>query len=162
VYKDKIKQYIYSLGEKREQFGGMPACPFAVPELESGRLFIARIDDDNSFHDLLAFFISSTYESALFAVEDAESLTAEETIKYQTFIDSVLKEAGYKNLKSICFNPFDGVAEVEGYNPRAGAPFFLINIAEKKALNKAHAKLLKTGYYDKLSAEYRKFLHISD
>ena len=79
MYKDKIKQYIYSLGEKREQFGGMSACPFAVPELESGRLFIAKIDDEHSFHDLLAFFISSSYESALFAVEDADSLT-EETI----------------------------------------------------------------------------------
>ena len=110
----------------------------------------------------MAFFVSSTYESALFAVEDAESLTAEETIKYQTFIDSVLEEAGHKNLKSICFNPFDGVAEIEGYNPRADAPSFLSNIAEKKVLSRAHAKLLKTGYYDKLSAEYRKFLHISD
>ena len=148
MYQDKIKQYIYSLGEKREQFGGMSACPFAVPELESGRLFIAKIDDEHSFHDLLAFFISSSYESALFAVEDAESLSAEETIKYQTFIDSVLKEAGHKNLKSICFNPFDGIAEVEGYNPRADAPFFLINIAEKTVLNRAHAKLQKTGYYD--------------
>ena len=162
MYKDKIKQYIYSLGEKREQFGGMSACPFAVPELESGRLFIARIDDDNSFHDLLAFFVSSTYESAIFAVEDAESLTEEETIKYQTFIDSVLKSTGNGHLKAICLSPKDRVSEIEGYSPRADAPFFLINIGESKVFNRAHAKLLKTGYYDKLSAEYRKFLHISD
>ena len=59
MYQDKIKQYIYSLGEKREQFGGLSACPFAVPELESGRLFIAKIDDEHSFHDLLAFFAES-------------------------------------------------------------------------------------------------------
>ena len=162
MYKDKIKQYIYSLGEKREQFGGMSACPFAVPELESGRLFIAKIDDEHSFHDLLAFFISSTYESALFAVEDADSLTEEETIKYQTFIDSALKSADCGHLKAICFSPKDRVSEIEGYNPRADAPFFLINIAKKKVLNKAHKKLLSTSYYDKLTEEYRKFLHISD
>jgi len=140
----------------------LSACPFAVPELESGRLFIAKIDDEHSFHDLLAFFAESSYSSAIFAVEGAESLTEEETIKYQTFIDSVLNSTDYGHLKAICFSPKDRVSEIEGYNPRADAPFFLINIAEKKLLNKAHKKLLNTPYYDKLTEEYRKFLHISD
>jgi len=162
VYQDKIKQYIYSLGEKREQFGGMSACPFAVPELESGRLFIAKIDDEHSFHDLLAFFVDSSYSSAILAVEDAESLTEEDTLKYQTFIDAVLENEGHKNLKAICFSPKDKVSKIEGYNPRADAPFFLVNIAEKRVLSKAHKKLLGTSYYDKLTEEYRKFLHISD
>jgi len=162
MYQDKIKQYIYSLGEKREQFGGLSACPFAVPELESGRLFIAKIDDEHSFHDLLAFFVESSYSSAIFAVEDAESLTEEETIKYQTFIDSVLKSTGNGHLKAICLSPKDRVSEIEGYNPRADAPFFLINIGESKVFSKAHKKLLSTSYYEKLTEEYRKFLHISD
>lgn len=162
MYQDKIKQYIYSLGEKREQFGGMSACPFAVPELESGRLFIARIDDDNSFHDLLAFFVSSTYESAIFAVQGAENLTEQETVKYQSFIDAVLVTSGNTDLKAICLNPNDKSSETDGYNPRAGAPSLLINLGSKKLFNVAHTKLLKTGYYDKLSAEYRKFLHFSD
>jgi len=72
-----------------------------------------------------------------------------------------LKINGLHDYKSICFNPNDKVS-VNGFNPRALAPCFLINIADKKALNKAHKSLRKTGYYDKLNKEYREFLKIDE
>ena len=61
----------------------------------------------------------------------------------------------------MCFHPNDKVSGND-FNPRAMAPCFLINIADKKVLNKAHKSLRKTGYYDKLNKEYREFLKIDE
>ena len=51
---------------------------------------------------------------------------------------------------------------IDGFNPRSKAPYFLINIAHRKALNNAHKSLRKTKYYDNLNKEYREFLKINE
>ena len=49
--------------------------------------------------------------------------------------------------------------EIDGFNARSHAPYFLINIANKKVLAKAHKSLLKTKYFDKMNDYYLKYLH---
>ena len=73
----------------------------------------------------------------------------------------MLKKAGYDNLKCICFNPNDAV-EIDGLNIRKQAPYFLINIADKSVLSKAHKKLLKTKYFSKMNKEYLDYLHVKE
>ena len=154
-----IKDYIDNvLREKRDEFGGMAVCPFAGPELDANKLMIDVIGDKN-LEQLMMEFAESDYESALFALE--EDLTDEETKSFQVFVNKLLKINGLHEYKSICFNPNDKVS-INGFNPRALAPCFLINIADKKVLNKAHKSLRKTAYYDKLSKEYRRFLQLDE
>tara|TARA_A100000172_G_scaffold13427_1_gene7036 strand:+ start:3062 stop:3562 length:501 start_codon:yes stop_codon:yes gene_type:complete len=154
-----IKDYINNvLREKRDEFGGMAVCPFAGPELDSNKLMIDVIGDKN-LEQLMIEFAESDYESALLALE--EDLSDEETKSFQIFVNKLLKQNGLREYKSICFNPNDKVS-VNGFNPRAMAPCFLINIADKKVLNKAHKSLRKTEYYDKLSKEYRRFLQLDE
>ena len=69
-----------------------------------------------------------------------------------------MKENGYGHLKCICFNPNDKV-EIDGFNARGHAPYFLINIATREALDKAHKVLSKTKYYDSMNKRYLKYLH---
>jgi len=154
-----IKDYINNvLREKRDEFGGMAVCPFAGPELDANKLMIDVIGDKN-LEQLMVEFAESDYESALFALE--EDITDEETKSFQIFVNKLLKRNGLRGYKSICFNPNDKVS-VNDFNPRAMAPCFLINIADKKVLNKAHKSLRKTEYYDKLNKEYRRFLQLDE
>ena len=155
----KIKHYINDvLSERRAEFGGKAVCPFAAPELETDRLMIAKVGD-KSLIDLIDEFTDSDYESALFIIE--EDIPAEQTKKFQHFVNRLLKDRGAENYKNICFNPNDDVA-VEEFNPRALAPHFMVNIADKKVLSKAHRALKKTNYYDKLPDNYRKFLNLKE
>ena len=154
----KVKQYIENvLAEKRDEFAGKAVCPFAKPELVSNKLMIANIGD-KGLGQLIDEFHLSKYESALFIIKD--NVPAEQTQKFQIFVNKVLKTKGLKQYKNICFNPNDQVS-INGYNPRSKAPFFMINIARKDVLEKAQEALLKTGYYDKLPDDYRKFLNVS-
>jgi len=136
----------------------MAVCPFAGPELDANKLMIGVIGDKN-LEQLMMEFAESDYESALFALE--EELTKDETKAFQIFVNKLLRFHGLRDYKSICFNPKDRVS-INGFNPRSKAPYFLINIADKKVLNKAHKSLRQTGYYDKLSKEYREFLKINE
>ena len=155
----KIKHYINDvLSERRAEFGGKAVCPFAAPELEADRLMIATVGD-KSLIDLIDEFTDSDYESALFIIE--EDIPTEQTKKFQHFVNRLLKDRGAENYKSICFNPNDEVA-VEEFNPRSLAPHFMVNIADKKVLSKAHRALKKTNYYDKLPDNYRKFLNLKE
>jgi len=43
-FKDKIKKYIGILRTPREEYGGMPACPFVGPEIDKGKLMIDMFD----------------------------------------------------------------------------------------------------------------------
>ena len=104
-------------------------------------------------------FKKSDYESALFIIE--EDIPAKQTKKFQYFVNLLLSERGMTDYKNICFNPNDDV-DIEGYNPRSLAPHFMVNIANKKVLSKAHRALKKTNYYDKLPDKYRKFLNLKD
>ena len=156
----KIKTYINkTIRPPRKEFGDMPACPFAGPELDSGRLMIdVVIPGEVSLVDLIHRFLASGKKSALFAQLGGESLTAEDTKKYQKFINKLLKKHGGSDYKCICFNPNDKDTNVNGFNPRAEAPYFLINIASRDELAKAHKTLVKTKYFDHLDDTYLKFL----
>ncbi len=152
---EEVKNYINNvLREKREEFSGKAVCPFAGPELDSNKLMIATVGENNLLQ-LIHEFKLSDYESALFVIKD--DVPAEQTKKFQTFVNKLLKHQGLPEHKSICFNPNDQVS-VEGYNPRSQSPHFMVNIAHKKVLAKASRSLKKTNYYDKLPEDYLTFL----
>ena len=156
---EDVKDYINNvLDERRQEFGGKAVCPFAAPELKANRLMIAEVGD-KSLLELIGELATSDYESALFIIK--EDIPAEQTKKFQLFVNRLLRQRGLKDYKNICFNPNDDV-DIEGYNPRSHAPYFMVNIANKKVLSKAHRALKKTNYYDKLPDKYRKFLNLKD
>tara|TARA_B100001094_G_scaffold203329_1_gene197263 strand:+ start:1394 stop:1873 length:480 start_codon:yes stop_codon:yes gene_type:complete len=155
----EAKDYINNvLDQKRQEFGNKAVCPFAAPELKANRLMIATVGDQ-SLADLIEQFSKSDYESALFIIE--QDIPAEQTKKFQYFVNHLLSQRGLTDYKNICFNPNDDV-DIEGYNPRSLAPYFMVNIADKKVLSKAHRALKKTNYYDKLPDKYRKFLNLKE
>ena len=158
----KIKTYINkTIRPPREEFGGLPTCPFAGPELDADRLMIdVVVPGEVGLPELIEKFLSSGKNSALFAQLGGEELTAEDTKKYQRFVNRLLKSVGAKGYKCICFNPNDKDTDINGFNPRAEAPYFLINIASRDELDKAHKTLRKTKYYDHLNEAYLKFLKI--
>ena len=155
----EVKDYINTvLDQKRSEFGGKAVCPFAAPELKANRLMIERVGE-KSLTDLIEDFHNSDYESALFIIE--EDISADQTKKFQYFVNQLLSERGMTDYKNICFNPNDEV-NVEGYNPRSKCPHFMVNVAHKKVLSKAHRALKKTNYYDSLPNNYRKFLNLKE
>ena len=160
--KQKTIDYINEvLRPPRQEFGGMPVCPFAGPELDNGRLMIDIINENQSLDFLLDKYKNSKYNSALFILElpEGESLTAEETDQFEKFVNKTIRYKGYKDIKTICFNPNDSVS-INGFNPRGKAPYFLINIAGREDLHKAHKSLTKTSYYDNMDVKYKSFLKI--
>ena len=161
-FKTKIAKFINVLREPREEYGGLPACPFVGPEVDKNKLMIELFDPaENNIIDMINKFADSEYKSALFAQVTEEQISSEETFEYQSFINRQIKRAGHKNLKCICFNPNDTVG-IDGLNIRSHAPYFLINIADKSVLSAAHKKLLKTKYFDKMNKEYLDYLHVKE
>ena len=155
--KTTVIDYINNiLSEKRPEFGDKPVCPFAKPELDSGKLMIAAIGE-KSLGQLIDDFYLSEYESALFIIKD--DIPADQTAKFQIFVNKILKTKGLKEYKNICFNPNDQVS-VDGYNPRSHAPYFMINIAPREVLCNSQKALKKTKYYDKLPKDYKEFLKL--
>ena len=152
-----VEDYINNvLDEKRPEFGGKRVCPFAAHELSSNKLMIAELGDKNLI-DLFHEFKNSDYDSALFIIK--ENMPAEETKSFQVFVNKLLEYEGMGEYKNICFNPNDKVA-IDGYNPRAQAPYFMVNVATRKALGKAARALKKTNYYDNMRDEYLAFLKV--
>ena len=160
IIENEIKAYINkTIRPPREEFGGMPTCPFAGPELDSGRLMIdVVVPGKVGLPELIEKFLASGKQSALFAQLGGEELTSEDTKKFQRFVNRLLKKHGASDYKCICFNPNDEDTDVNGFNPRAEAPYFLINIASRDELAKAHKTLVKTKYFDHLNDTYLKFL----
>ena len=160
--KQKVIDYINEvISQPRPEFGGMPPCPFARPELDKDRLMIDIINENQSLGFLLDKYKNSKYNSALFILElpEGEMLTAKETKDFQIFVNKVIRYKGYKDIKTICFNPSESVS-INGFNPRGKAPYFLINIAGREELHKAHKSLTKTSYYDNMDVKYKSFLKI--
>jgi hypothetical protein len=155
---NEVKDYINNvIRPPREEFGGMPACPFAGPELDSGRLMIGVVIPGKvSLPELIDKFLESGKQSALFAQVSDEQITRDETKQFQIMVNKTLRAMGASEYKCICFNPNDKDTEVEGFNARAHAPYFLINIAGRDELSKAHKTLRKTKYYDHLNSAYLK------
>ena len=160
--KQKVINYINEvISQPRPEFGGMPVCPFAKPELDKDKLMVDVISKNENLDFLIDKFIDSKYSSALLILElpKNEMLTTEETDQFEAFVDNVLKHKGIKDIKTICFNPNDSVS-INGFNPRGKAPYFLINIAGREELSKAHKSLTKTNYYDNMDVKYKSFLKI--
>ena len=154
----KVEDYINNvLAEKREEFNNKAVCPFAQPELKSGKLMIETVSESQNLIDLMHKFDKSNYESALFIIKD--NIPASETKKFQYFVNKLLRQEGLSDYKNICFNPNDR-ASVDGYNPRSLAPHFLVNIAKRSILAKSARALKKTDYYDKLPNNYLEFLSL--
>ena len=158
----EVEDYINKvIRPPRSEFGGMPTCPFAGPELDSGRLMIDVIEPGrNSLPELIKKFLESGKRSALFAQISDEQITRDETKQFQIMVNKTLRAMGASKYKCICFNPNDEATEIDGFNPRAEAPYFLINIASRDELSKAHKTLRKTQYYDRLNDSYLKFLKV--
>ena len=139
----------------------MPACPFVGPEIDKGKLMIDMFDPKKiTLLEKVKELDESEYDSALFVQVTDEEILGEDTYAYQNFINKTLRTNGYGHLKAICFNPND-TKEVAGFNPRKDAPYFLINIASKKVLGKAHKSLLGTKYFQNFEEEYLKFLKVN-
>ena len=160
--KVKMKGYInFILRPKREEFGNMPVCPFAGPELDQDRLMIDVFDPNKeSFIDKVQQFVDSKYSSALFAQVETDSIPESDTRKYQSFLNKLIKTNGFTDYKIICFNPEDTITNIDGFNPRQFAPAFLINVADKKELGKAHRTIMKSKYFDRMSDAYKKYLNV--
>lgn len=161
---NKIIDYIRNVLEiPRPEFNGFAACPYVKRERESNKIYIDTYDSSKETLILkIQDFIHSGYESALFAQIDqvADTITEDETNTYQAYINTLLKRLGHGHLKCICFNPRDTVS-VQGLNVRAQSPYFLISIASRELLDKAHQSMLKTDYFDNMKRKYLDFLHVT-
>jgi len=162
---ENITSYLTDIVEvPREEFSGFAACPFAKSERVSGKLLIDVFDPaELDFVQVVSKMIERGYESGLVALFQGDSpveISSKDTKKFQVFLNKTLRLANMKEYKTICFNPNDTV-EVDGFNPRAKCPYFLINVARREVLNNAHKSLTKTKYFDKLSKEYKKYLKVT-
>ena len=161
-FKEKVLKYINFIRVPRKEYGGMPACPFVGAEIDAGKLMIDKFDPNtDTLLDKVKVYDESEYDSALFVQVSDEELSKFDTVGYQDYINNTMKENGYPHLKCICFNPNDEL-DIDGFNARSHAPYFLINIATREALDKAHKVLSKTKYYDNMNKKYLRYLHMED
>jgi len=160
-FKTRVLDYINILRTPREEYGNMPPCPFVGGELDKNKLLIEKFDPiQNTLIEMVESFENTDYDSALFVQVSDIELKQKDTAGYQDFINKTLRENGYKHLKCICFNPNDKL-NINGFNARSLAPYFLINIAKASVLNEAHDNLMKTSYYNNMNEKYLKYLHIN-
>ena len=156
--KDKILKYIENVLEvPRDEYNGMPVCPFAKQERKSNNIYIDTISSDNDFIICMHNFIESGKNSAVFIQDDV--ILEKNTKRYQKFLNNILKAMDKSEWKALCINPDDKL-EVDGFNARALAPCFLVLINNKKDIYYAHKSLQNTKYYDKMSKKYKKYLGI--
>ena len=156
--KDKILKYIENVLEvPRDEYSGMPVCPFAKQERKSNNIYIDTISSDNDFIICMHNFIESVKNSAVFIQDDV--ILEKNTKRYQKFLNNILKAMDKSEWKALCINPDDKL-EVDGFNARALAPCFLVLINNKKDIYYAHKSLQNTKYYDKMSKKYKKYLGI--
>jgi len=157
---DAMTQFVVEvLEERREEFSGLAVCPFVKADRVSDQLFLDVFDNRiDTLIDVILRFVRSNKRSALIA-QINEDIAGTETKSYQQFINMVIEESGNGDIKALCFNPNDELS-VEGYNPRARAPYFLINMAYTNDLSKAHRSLKRSAYYDKMPDDYIKYLGV--
>ena len=156
--KNKVLNYIKNVLEvPRDEYNGMPVCPFAKQERKSNNIYIDTISSDNDFIICMHNFIESGKNSAVFIQDDV--ILEKNTKRYQKFLNNILKAMDKSEWKALCINPDDKL-EVDGFNARALAPCFLVLINNKKDIYYAHKSLQNTKYYDKMSKKYKKYLGI--
>ena len=155
---EKVLSYIKDVLEvPRDEYNGMPTCPFAKQERESDNIYIDTLSESNDFIVCMHKFIESGRNSAVF-IQKGE-LFEKDTKRYQKFLNKILKALDKSEWKALCINPDDKL-EVDGFNARSLAPCFLVLINNKKEIKKAHDIILKTKYYDKMSKKYKKYLGV--
>ena len=156
--KDKVLDYIkYVLEVPRDEYNGMPTCPFAKKEREDDNIYIDTLSPDNDFIICMHNFVGSGKNSAVFIQND--ELDERETKRYQKFLNTTLKTLDLNNWKALCINPKD-ILEVDGFNARSLAPCFMVLINNKKDIYLAHRSLQTTKYYDKMDPKYKKYLGV--
>ena len=159
-FKKRVLDYINILRTPREEYGNMPPCPFVGKEIDKNKLLIEKFDPaENTIIEMIEKLENSEYDSALFVQVSDEDMQQKDTVAYQHFINKLLVKNGYKHLKCICFNPNDKL-NINDFNIRSLAPYFLINIAQSSVLSKSHNKLMKTKYFDNMNDRYLKYLQI--
>ena len=157
--KNKVLDYIKNVLEvPRDEYNGMPVCPFAKQERESDNIYIDNITTKNDFIICMHKFIKSRKNSAVFIQEHAE-MDEKDTKRYQHFLNRVLEASDQSNWKALCINPNDKL-EVDGFNVRALSPCFLVLINNKKDIYFAWKKIQETKYYDKMSNKYKDYLGV--
>lgn len=157
--KSKVLDYIENILEvPRQEYNGMPACPFAKQERESNNIYLDEVNPDNDFLMCMNKFVHSGMNSAVF-IQD-EDISEDETKPYQKYLNKVLKQLDITHWKVLCINPNDKL-DVDGFNVRSLAPCFLILINPKQQINNAHKSMLDTKYYDNMSSKYKKYLNVS-
>lgn len=156
----QLSDYVVNvLEEKRGEFSGFSVCPFVKADRVRDELFLDIFDNTvDTLLDVVLRFVRSKKRSALIA-QINEDIAGTETREYQEFINLVIGAADIGEIRALCFNPNDQL-QVEGYNPRSRAPYFLINMAYVEDLAKAHKSLRKTDYYDKMPGEYTNYLGV--
>ena len=155
---EKVLDYIkYVLEVPRDEYNGMPTCPFAKQERESNNIYIDTLSNNNDFIICMHNFVKSGKNSAVF-IQKGE-LFEKDTKKYQKFLNNTLKTLDLSNWKALCINPNDNL-EVDGFNARSLAPCFMILINNKKDIYYAHKSMQNTKYYDKMDSKYKKYLGI--
>jgi len=156
--KSKVLDYIENILEiPRQEYDGMPACPFAKQERESNNIYLDEITSGNSFLKCIGKFYKSNMNSAVFIQND--DIEENETRAYQKYLNRLLKEFNIKHWKVLCINPKDEL-DASGLNVRSLAPCFLILINPKQQINDAHKSMLDTKYYDNMSSKYKKYLNV--
>jgi hypothetical protein len=159
-FKGRVLDYINILRTPREEYGNMPPCPFVGGEVDKNKLLIEKFDPkENTLIEMIENFENTEYDSALFVQVSDDDLQSNDTIGYQNFINKMLSKNGYKHLKCICFNPNDKL-NINGFNARSLAPYFLINIAKASVLSESHNMIMKTKYFDNMGKKYLKHLHV--
>ena len=156
--KNEVLDYIKNVLEvPRQEYNGMPACPFAKQERESNNIYLDEINSNNNFLICIGKFLKSKCNSAVFIQNN--NIEENSTKSYQKYLNKILKELHLTHLKALCINP-NNELDVKGLNVRSLAPCFLVLINPKKQINEAHTSLLKTKYYDNMSKKYKKYLNI--
>lgn len=155
----QIISYIRNvLSVPSDEYGGLPPCPFVKAELDNRKLMLAELDpEQENLLQIIQEFSKSSYESLLVAqkLPFGKLLSPNMTLYYQKQVNLILNKMDMDEYKCICFSPSDRIGTV-----RQQAPYFLINIANRKVLARAHAKIMKTDYFSVMSEEYLKFLHV--
>ena len=137
----------------------MPVCPFLKPERLSDRLMVkVWRSDEQSLSSLFDEFFESKFKSALFICVDTEGIKWKDVKRksYQNTLQDFLKHTDYKPL---CFSPYEKWS-AGGEETRKKSPYFLVNVALTKELDKAHKGLIKTNYFKKFNDEEIKKLKV--
>ena len=83
--KEKVLSYIEDVLEvPRDEYNGMPTCPFAKQERESDNIYIDTITSDNDFIICMHNFVESGKNSAVLIQDDV--ILEKSTKRYQKFI----------------------------------------------------------------------------